>query len=242
MMAAGSAFKSAAELIVQKGTTIAAHLLESDPRDVEFEAGVFRVMGTDKAMSIAEVARAAFNPWGLPDHIDVGLSAVAANSNGGITFPNGCHVCEVEIDPQTGVVEVVGYQVVEDVGNVVNPLLLKGQIQGGVVQGIGQALMERIVYAEDNGQLLTGSFMDYAMPRAADLGPIQTHSHPVPTRVNPLGVKGAGEAGAVGALPAVMNAVGDALARVGVKHFDMPATPCRVWEAIQAARDASSAV
>jgi carbon-monoxide dehydrogenase large subunit len=235
MMAAGSAFKAAAAIIVEKGAAIAAHLLEADARDVAFDAGIFRVKGTDKALTMVDVARAAFNPWGLPDHLDVGLSASVANSQGGITFPNGCHVCEVEIDPQTGVVEIVGYQVVEDVGNVVNPLLLKGQIQGGVVQGIGQALMERIVYAEDNGQLLTGSFMDYAMPRASDVGPIHTHSHPVPTRVNPLGVKGAGEAGAVGALPAVMNAVGHALASVGVAHFDMPASPCRVWEAIQQA-------
>ncbi len=236
MMAAGSAFKAAAARIVDKGSAIAAHLLESHVDDIVFDAGRFSVKGTDRSLSLAEVARAAFNPWGLPDSIDVGLSASAANSHGGITFPNGCHVCEVEVDPDTGVVEIVSYHVGEDVGTVINPLLLKGQIQGGVVQGIGQALMERIVYADDNGQLLTGSFMDYAMPRAADVGPIHTFSRPVPTAVNPLGVKGAGEAGAVGALPAVMNAVGHALWSRGVRHMDMPATPCRVWEALQAGR------
>lgn len=233
MMAGGSAFKAAASRIVDKGKAIAAHMMETSADDIEFAKGRFTVRGTDKAMTLEDVARTAFNPWALPDAIDTGLQATAANSHGGITFPNGCHVCELEIDPQTGVVELMSYHVGEDVGTVVNPLLLKGQIVGGVVQGMGQALMEQIIYSADNGQLLTGSFMDYAMPRAGDVCDIQTFSHPVPTKANPLGVKGAGEAGAVGALPAVMNAVANALWPLGVKHIDMPATPNRVWHAIQ---------
>ncbi|NDZ17462.1 carbon monoxide dehydrogenase [Variovorax sp. WS11] len=235
MMAGGSAFKSAAGRIIEKSKTIAAHVMEAAVEDIVYEKGRFAVRGTDKAMSLADVARTAFNPWALPDVMDTGLHATAANSHGGITFPNGCHVCEVEIDPQTGCVELLDYHVGEDVGTVVNPLLLKGQIVGGVVQGIGQALMEQIVYSADNGQLITGSFMDYAMPRAADLCDIQSFSRPVPTKANPLGVKGAGEAGAVGALPAVMNAVGNALWAAGVRHIDMPATPARVWAALQQA-------
>ena len=242
MMAGGSAFKSAAARIVHKGKAIAGHMMEAPADDIDFEKGRFIVRGTDKAVSLTDVARTAFNPWALPDSIDIGLQGIAANSHGGITFPNGCHVCEIEIDPQTGVIELMAYHVGEDVGTVVNPLLLNGQIVGGVVQGIGQALMEQIVYSPDNGQLLTGSFMDYAMPRASDLCHIQTSSHPVPTKVNPLGVKGAGEAGAVGALPAVMNAVSNALWSSGVRHIDMPATPNRVWTALrQTAEQADSA-
>jgi carbon-monoxide dehydrogenase large subunit len=147
------------------------------------------------------------------------------------TFPNGCHICEVEIDPDTGVTSLVAYTVVDDVGHVMNPLLLKGQIHGGIAQGVGQALMERIAYAD--GQLVTGSFMDYGMPRAHHLPFFDVISHEVPTATNPLGAKGAGEAGTVGALPAVMNAVADALYRVGVTHIEMPATPCNVWSALQ---------
>jgi carbon-monoxide dehydrogenase large subunit len=152
------------------------------------------------------------------------------------TFPNGCHVCEVEIDPDTGVVGVVRYAVVDDVGTVINPLTLKGQIHGGVVQGLSQVLFERIEYDPESGQLLTGSFMDYCMPRADDVCAMEVGSNPVPTKLNPLGVKGAGEAGTVGALPAVMNAIMDALAPLGVKEFDMPATGDRVWRAILEAR------
>ncbi|MGH8676010.1 MAG: molybdopterin cofactor-binding domain-containing protein, partial [Burkholderiales bacterium] len=153
------------------------------------------------------------------------------------TFPNGCHVCEVEIDPQTGSIELAGYWVVDDVGTEVNPLTLKGQVMGGVVQGVGQILMEQIAYDAESGQLLTASFMDYAMPRAGDLCNISVGSHPVPTKLNPLGVKGAGEAGTVGAMPVVMSAILDALAPLGVRSLDMPATPERVWRAIRDARD-----
>ena len=154
-----------------------------------------------------------------------------------MTFPNGCHVCELEIDPATGATEILRYSVVDDVGRVMNPLLLKGQIHGGVTQGLGQALSEAIRYEPATGQLLSGSFMDYAMPRAADLPFFAVESHAVPTAVNPLGAKGAGEAGTVGALPCVINAVVDALAPLGIRHIDMPATSERIWRAIREAKD-----
>lgn len=236
MMAGGAAFRSAAEKIVARGRSIAAHLLEVGTGEVSFRDGIFSVEGTNKFMTLAEVAQGSFNPFLLGEGMEVGLSATAASFEGRIAFPNACHVCEVEIDPATGATEVVAYQVVEDVGTVVNPLLLKGQVTGGVAQGIGQALCEEVVYDPDSGQLLTGSFLDYAMPRADQIPAVAILDHPVPTRLNPLGAKGAGEAGCVGALPAVMNAVGDALWREGVRHFDMPATPQRVWRALRAAR------
>jgi carbon-monoxide dehydrogenase large subunit len=152
-----------------------------------------------------------------------------------MNFPNGCHVCEVEIDPDTGAIDIVEYSVVDDVGTVMNPLLVKGQIHGGIAQGVGQALIEDIQFDPDSGQLLTGSFMDYAMPRADDLSMYEVKSNPVPTATNPLGVKGCGEAGTVGALPAITNAIVDALSHLGVRHIGMPATPERIWRAIQGA-------
>jgi carbon-monoxide dehydrogenase large subunit len=163
-----------------------------------------------------------------------GLISTAVYNAETENFPNGCHVCELEIDPQTGTVEIVRYSVVDDVGTVLNPMLLHGQIVGGIAQGAGQILMEDIRF-DDSGQLLTGSFMDYAMPRASDLPAVAVESNPVPTKTNPLGVKGAGEAGCVGALPAVANALADALCAVGVRHIDMPATPERIWRALRAA-------
>jgi aerobic carbon-monoxide dehydrogenase large subunit len=169
--------------------------------------------------------------------MEPGLSARAIITPAGATYPNGCHICEVEIDPDTGIAEISRYAVVDDVGRVVNPLLLKGQLHGGVVQGAGQALYEIINYDSDNGQLLSGSFMDYCMPRAADFPFFAVASNEVLTKANPLGVKGAGEAGTVGALPAVMNAINDALAPLGIRHFEMPATPERLWRVI---RDAQS--
>ena len=235
MMAGGAAFRAAARRIIDRGREVAAVLLEPGVEEVGFEDGAFRNGTTNRFVSLAEVAKAAFNPFLLPAGAEIGLPASSASSAGGASFPNGCHICEVEIDPDTGVVEMVSYIVVEDVGTVINPLLLKGQIHGGVVQGAGQALLEQVVYDPGDGQLITGSFLDYAMPRAADLCPIEVFSHPVPTTLNPLGAKGAGEAGAVGALPAVMNAVGNALRRVGVADLDMPATLCRMWQAIQSA-------
>jgi carbon-monoxide dehydrogenase large subunit len=194
------------------------------------------VTGTDRAVTIAEVARAAFQPAQLPPGLEPGLYETGTFVPRQDTWPNGCHVCEVEVDPETGAVEVVGYTVVDDVGTVINPLTLDGQIHGGLAQGAGQALMEEVVYDRQSGQLLTASFMEYAMPRADTLPDPVIGSNPVPTALNPLGAKGAGEAGTVGALPAVMNAVMDALAPLGVRHLDMPATPPRVWQAIQDAR------
>ncbi|MGH7000303.1 MAG: xanthine dehydrogenase family protein molybdopterin-binding subunit [Stellaceae bacterium] len=230
---AGNALGIAIQRIVDKGTKIAAHRLEAAEADIEFADGEYVVAGTDKRVSMTEVAQAAHNPLLLPAGLEPGFDEKAHYLPAAHTFPNGCHVCEVEIDPDTGVTTVLRYVVVDDFGNVVNPLLLAGQIHGGVVQGIGQALIEGCVY-DDGAQLVTGSFMDYAMPHADDVPFFSFATHNVPCSANPLGVKGAGEAGAVGAPPAVINAVVDALhAKAGIRHIDMPATPRRVWEALQ---------
>ena len=194
------------------------------------------MVGTDRTLPLKDVARAAFQPAALPKGLEPGLYETATFSPPSDTWPNGCHVCEVEIDPETGAVALVAYVIADDVGTVINPLTLKGQIHGGVAQGVGQALMEQIVYDPDSGQLLTGSFMDYAIPRADSLPEVVVESHPVPTKLNPLGAKGAGEAGTVGALPVVMIAVLDALAPLGVRQLDMPASPARVWSAIREAQ------
>ena len=236
MMAAGGALVGAAERIIARGRRIAAHLLEAAEEDIEFADGVFRIAGTDRGLRIEEVARTSYLPGALPPGEELGLSALLVTRPGDATFPNGCHVCEVELDPETGEAALLSYVVVDDVGTVINPLLLKGQIHGGIAQGFGQVFGERILYAPESGQLLTASFMDYPMPRAADLCDFRVLSNPVPTATNPLGVKGAGEAGTVGALPALQGAVIDALRPLGVTHFDMPATPERVWQAIRAAR------
>ena len=233
----GSAVHLATEKIVEKGRRIAAHMLESALDDIEFSDGVFTVAGTDRAVDMVEVAKTACRPDRLPDDVEPGLVERAVYRAKVMNFPNGCHICEVEIDTDTGAVEVVGYKVVDDVGTVMNPLTLKGQIQGGIAQGLGQALMENIAYEDGTGQLLTGSFMDYAMPRADDFSSIEVQSNPVPTRTNPLGVKGAGEAGNVGGLAAVANAVVDALSPLGIEHIGMPATPERIWRAL---RDATA--
>jgi len=228
----GSALWLAADKVIAKGRRIAAHLLEAAEADLSFEHGRFRVAGTSRAVTLVEVARAAFLPAQLPPGLEPGLYETGTFVPRQDTWPNGCHVCEVEIDPDTGATELVGYVVVDDVGTVVNPLTLEGQIHGGLAQGIGQALMEQVVYDSRSGQLLTASLMEYAMPRADTLPDVVVGSNPVPTALNPLGAKGAGEAGTVGALPAVMNAIIDALAPLGVLHLDMPATPERVWRAI----------
>lgn len=233
MMAAGTAFVTAAERVIERGKKLAAHLLEVGEGDVDFADGAFVVPGTDLKIALPDVARASYLPARMPRDMDFGLDGKAVVTPRDATFPNGCHICEVEIDPETGVTKIVAYTVVDDVGHVMNPLLLKGQIHGGIAQGVGQALMERIAYAD--GQLVTGSFMDYGMPRAHDLPNFEVISHDVPTATNPLGAKGAGEAGTVGALPAVMNAVADALYRRGVPRLDMPATPSNVWAALQGA-------
>lgn len=232
---AGSAVALAADKIVEKGRTIAAALLEAADEDVEFAEGTFTVSGTDRSVEIADVARAAYAPHDLPLDVEPGLDEIAMFRPGALTFPNGCHIAEIEIDPETGFVEILRYAVVDDFGTILNPLLLEGQIHGGLAQGIGQALMEDVAFDPATGQLLAGSFMDYCMPRADDLPSYVAAFNEVPTGVNPVGVKGAGEAGAVGALPAMMNAVVDALAPLGVEHVRMPATPERIWRAIREA-------
>jgi len=232
----GSSLWMAADKVIAKGRKIAAKMLEAAEDDLKFADGKFAVAGTDKAVALKEVARAAFQPAALPKGLEPGLYETGTFVPATDTWPNGCHVCEAEVDPDTGEVALVAYTIVDDVGTVINPVTLKGQIHGGVAQGVGQALMEQIVYDPDSGQLLTGSFMDYAMPRADTLPDMVVESHPVPTKLNPLGAKGAGEAGTVGALPVVMNAVLDALAPLGVRALDMPASAARVWTAIRTAR------
>ncbi len=232
----GSALWLAADKIIAKGRKLAAHLLEAAEADIEFAEGSFAVAGTDRRLSLGDVAKAAFRAPALPPGLEGGFFETGTFAPDDFTYPNGSHVCEVEIDPETGALEICGYTVVDDVGTVINPVGLHGQIHGGVMQGLGQALMERVVYDRESGQMLSGSFMDYAMPRAEDLPVIEVASNPVPTKRNPLGAKGAGEAGTVGALPAIVNAVIDALAPLGVKGLDMPTTPARVWAAINSVR------
>jgi len=232
----GTALSMAADKLIAKGRKIAARLLEAAEPDIVFADGRFTVKGTDRAVVLKDVARAAFQLDKLPSGVEPGFYETGTFSPPADTYPNGCHVCEVEIDAETGEVALVRYAVVDDVGTVINPLTLKGQIHGGIAQGVGQALMEQVVYDPESGQLLTSSFMEYGMPRADTFCDIAVASNTVPTKLNPLGAKGAGEAGTVGALPVVMNAVLDALATAGVRDFDMPATSDRVWHAIQAVR------
>ena len=237
----GSAIVFAAEKIVEKAKRIAAHLLEASADDIEFSSGALTVRGTDKSVTLKQVAQAAFVPMRLPPGFDGGLNESYVYAPAKDTYPNGCHICEVEIDPETGEPKLVSYVIVDDVGTVINPLTLKGQIHGGIVQGVGQILMERLFYAPDSGQLLTASFMDYAMPRAESMCDIVVKSNPQPTSLNPLGAKGAGEAGCVGALPAVMNALIHALQPAGVETLEMPATGSHIWSALQAANARRSA-
>jgi aerobic carbon-monoxide dehydrogenase large subunit len=232
----GPAVARAVERVVERGRLIAARLLEAAPEDVVLTDGRFSVVGTDRGVPFAAVARAAYQPRQLPPGLEPGFSERAAFTPPAVTFPNGCQVCEVEVDEATGTVRVVRHTIVDDVGRMVNPMLVKGQIHGGVAQGLGQGLVELLAYDPATGQLLTGSFMDYALPRADDLPPFDVGAHEVPTAVNPLGAKGVGEAGTVGALPAVVNAVHDALWPLGVRHLDMPLTAERVWRAIQDAK------
>ena len=230
----GGSLIQAADKLIAKGRRIAAHLFEAAEADVEFADGVFTVAGTDRRLSIEEVARAAFDPARQPPGVEPGFDETGHFTPPQPTFPNGCHVCEVEIQPDTGHIEIVRYLVVDDFGVVINPLLLAGQVQGGVAQGVGQAMLERTVFDPETGQLLTGSLTDYAIARADDLPQIEFAYNVVPCRTNPLGVKGAGEAGAIGAPPALVNAVVDALAELGIEHLDMPLTPERVWRAMHA--------
>ncbi len=236
VMYAGAAITESAKLVIERGKQIASYVLEASASDIEFKAGVFTIAGTDRSIGLMELAERLHGglklPQGAPATLDVdhvGEQKIPS------AFPNGCHIAEVEVDPDTGAAQVVNYSAVNDLGTIINPLLVEGQIQGGVMQGLGQVLLEQAVY-DDEGQLVTGSFMDYAMPRAHDAPMINVASHPVPTKSNPLGAKGCGEAGTSGGLPAVANAVVDALSDLGIRHLEMPMTPARIWQAIDAAK------
>ena len=233
----GSAIVKALDKIIAKGTKIAAHLLEASDADIEFKDGKYTVVGTDRAKAFGEVAFAAYVPHNYPlATLEPGLEETAFYDPTNFTFPAGTHIAEVEIDTETGVVSLVDFTACDDFGTIINPMIVEGQVHGGLAQGIGQALLENCVYDPESGQLLTGSYMDYAMPRADDLPKFKVSNTVTPCTHNPLGAKGCGEAGAIGAPAAVMNAVMDALASAGVKHLDMPASPHRVWQALRAAR------
>ena len=233
----GTAIMKAMDKIIAKGRKIAAHLLEAAETDIEFKEGKFTVAGTDRSKTFAEVALTAYVPHNYPlDKLEPGLDETAFYDPTNFTFPAGTHICEVEIDPETGVVRVVNFSACDDFGNIINPMIVEGQVHGGLAQGIGQALLECCVYDKESGQLLTGSYMDYTMPRSDDLPSFKVATKVTPCTHNPLGAKGCGEAGAIGAPAALMNAVHDALAASGVKYLDMPATPHRVWQALQTAR------
>jgi carbon-monoxide dehydrogenase large subunit len=238
IMHTGTAIVEASAKIIEKGKDLAAHALEASPSDIAFDHGQFTIVGTDRSISIMDLAQKLHNgpkpPADAPQSLDI---AHVSDGPSASTYPNGCHIAEVEVDPETGITEVVNYVSVNDFGTVINPMIVAGQLHGGVVQGIGQALMELVTYDKD-GQLLTGSYMDYAMPRAADVPFFSLADHPAPAKTNPLGVKGCGEAGCAGALTSVMNAVIDALADHGIRHLDMPLTPFRIWQALHSARAA----
>jgi carbon-monoxide dehydrogenase large subunit len=237
IMQSGGAIVAASDLVIERGKQLAAHFLEAAVADIEFAFGRFRIVGTDRSIGIMDLAERMRFAGHLPDDLPRTLDVSHVFKGVPSAFPNGCHIAEVELDPETGTVSIVSYVTVNDFGVLVNPMLVEGQAHGGIAQGVGQALSEMVCYDED-GQLLTGSYMDYALPRASDLPTLGFTSHPVPARTNSLGVKGCGEAGCAGSLPAVMNAVVDALAEFGIMHIDMPATPHRIWQAIRAARNA----
>jgi carbon-monoxide dehydrogenase large subunit len=245
IMASGKALVEAAAEVIEKGRALAGHVLEAAPADIvfeagEFQAGLFRIAGTDRAIPLLDLAAAVRAAGSLPEGLPASLDVALVTDSPPSAFPNGCHVAEVEIDPETGQIELQRYVAVDDFGTLINPMLAEGQVHGGVAQGIGQALMEQAVY-DGGGQLLSGSFMDYALPRADGVPALEVAFHPVPATSNPLGVKGCGEAGVTGALPAVMNAVLDALSARGVTRLDMPATPARVWAALRDAPHGASA-
>ena len=231
----GTALYLAAQMALSKARAIAAHLLPADAGEVSFNAGRFTVAGSERGIDLLALADAARDPANLPDGMTPGLDADAYNDSDVFTFPNGCHTAEVEIDPETGAVTLERYQAIDDYGRLINPMLTAGQVQGGVAQGIGQALFEHTVYERQSGQLLSGSFTDYALARADDLPPLDITLAELPTAVNPLGVKGAGQAGCMAAPQTIINAILDALAPLGVTDIHMPATPERVWRAIRSA-------
>lgn len=232
----GSALSVAADKIIAKGQKIAAHLMDSSPDQVDFEDGVYQVRDSNLSKTIQEIAFAAYVPHNYPDDLEPGLTEKAFYDPNNFTYPAGSYVCEVEIDPRTGVVSIVKFTAVDDFGNVINPMIVEGQVHGGLVQGIGQALLESCVYDKD-GQLLTGSYMDYCMPRADDVPSFEVDMTSTPCTHNPIGAKGCGEAGAIGSPPAVINAITHA---IGIRDLDMPATPEKVWRAIQAAQSQSA--
>jgi carbon-monoxide dehydrogenase large subunit len=242
IMHSGTAIVEGAVKVVEKGKQLAGYVLEAAASDIVFERGQFVIAGTDRSVSLMELAQRLHNGTPLPPEAPQSLDvAHVSDGPGAWTFPNGCHIAEVEIDPETGTVDVVRYCCVNDFGTLVNPMIVAGQLHGGVVQGIGQALMETTAY-DAEGQLLTGSFMDYAIPRAPDVPMFELASHPTATTTNPLGVKGCGEAGCAGGLTSMTNAVMDALADSGIRHVDMPLTPYRIWQALQGAKAAASPV
>jgi carbon-monoxide dehydrogenase large subunit len=233
----GTAIMKALDKIEAKAKKIAAHLMEASDADIDFVGGEFIVRGTDKKIPFGQVALTAYVPHNYPlDKLEPGLNETAFYDPTNFTFPAGTYICEVEVDPATGVVRLDRFTAVDDFGNIINPMIVEGQVHGGLVQGIGQALMENCIYDPESGQLLTGSFMDYAMPRADDVPDFRLDTLVTPCTHNPLGAKGCGEAGAIGSPPAVINAVLDALRPLGVKDLDMPASPARVWQAIESAK------
>jgi carbon-monoxide dehydrogenase large subunit len=231
----GAALHQAAQMVVAKGRAIAAHLLQAEPEAVAFSGGRFSVGGTERGIDLVAVAAAARDPANLPEGLTPGLDADAFNDCDVFTFPSGCHAAEVEIDPDTGRVSLEAYWGIDDYGRLINPMLTRGQVHGGLTQGIGQALLEHTVYDPGSGQLLSGSLLDYALPRADDLPQLDITLEALPTAVNPLGVKGSGQAGCIAAPQTVVNAILDALSPLGIDHIDMPATPERVWRAIRQA-------
>jgi aerobic carbon-monoxide dehydrogenase large subunit len=238
----GNALRAAALELIEKGKKLAASMMEADAGDIEFKDGEYTVSGTDKKITITDVAKASYAPMGpLTEKHGVGLESTGSYSASPPSHPNGCHVCEVEVDPETGAVTLARYNVVDDLGRILNPMIVLGQIQGGAVQGIGQALLEHQIYDPSSGQLLTGSFMDYAMPKASILPSVDAKMEEITCKTNPLGVKGIGESGTIGAPPTIINAVIDALRPLGVDRIDMPATPLRVWEAIERAKKTGKA-
>jgi len=239
-MVGGNALKAATDALIDKARPLAAHLMEAAPPDVVFKDGKFQIVGTDRAMPFMGVAAAFYRPGGLPKEFGLGLEAAGSFATEPPNFPNACHVCEVEVNPETGAVAIDRYTIVDDVGRALNPMICEGQLHGGLAQGIGQALWEHVVYDRQSGQLLSGTFGDYCMPRADDLSPFTVALEEVPCTTNPLGVKGLGEVGSVGAPPAVVNAILDALRPLGVDHLDMPATPARIRERVQQARPAAA--
>ena len=238
----GMAIAKAVEKVVTKGKKIAAHLLEAAEADIEYKDGKFQVAGTDKSKAFGEISLAAYVPHNYPmETLEPGLDETAFYDPKNFTFPSGAHICELEIDPDTGVVKIVNFVAADDFGRIINPMIVEGQVHGGLAQGIGQALLEGCVYDEKSGQLVTGSYMDYCMPRADDLPSFNVATHGVAAKDNALGVKGCGEAGAIGAPAAVMNAIVDALSPLGVRHVEMPATPQKLWQIIQSKRAAKAA-